>query len=153
VIYEPEAISVETASATYGVEFRRKVRILTRSIQGLLHMRALLNPLRYGIFAFQLLMHKLMRFVTPLFLVSGFGSLAALAAIGRYRELFLLAVGTITLAAVFGRGKMRGRPNLLIRACHLLYYMTMVHCALVVAWINILRGKRMTLWVPERKNA
>jgi cellulose synthase/poly-beta-1,6-N-acetylglucosamine synthase-like glycosyltransferase len=153
VIYEPEAISEEAASNTYGVEFRRKVRILTRSIRGLLHMRALLNPLRYGIFSFQLLMHKLLRFLTPLFLISGFASLAALAAIGRYRVLFLLLVLALAVAVAVGRGVIRERSNPLIRASHLLYYFLMVNFALVVAWANILRGKRMRFWAPERKDA
>jgi len=153
VVYEPQAISEEAASDTYGVEFRRKVRILTRSIRGLLHMRALLNPLRYGIFSFQLLMHKLLRFLLPLFLISGFASLAAMAAAGRYRVLFLLLVLALVVALVIGRGVTRERSNPLIRASHLLYYVVMVNFALVLAWANILRGKRMTFWQPERKNA
>jgi cellulose synthase/poly-beta-1,6-N-acetylglucosamine synthase-like glycosyltransferase len=69
VVYEPEAISVEEASTSYSVEFRRKVRILTRSIKGLIHMRELLNPLRFGVFALQLLLHKLLRYVVPYLLV------------------------------------------------------------------------------------
>jgi cellulose synthase/poly-beta-1,6-N-acetylglucosamine synthase-like glycosyltransferase len=153
VVYEPEAISVEAASTTYGAEFRRKVRILTRSIQGLLHMRALLNPLRYGIFSFQLLMHKFLRFLTPLFLITSFASLAALAVIGRYRVLFMLTVVALAIAVVVGRGVINERSNPLIRASHMLYYYLMVNYALVLAWANILRGKRLTFWAPERKDA
>src|SRR5690606_3888558 len=59
VVFEPEAISLEEPSASYEMEFRRKVRILTRSIVGLLSMRALFNPFRYGVFSLQLFMHKL----------------------------------------------------------------------------------------------
>lgn len=153
VVYEPEAICTEAASTTYAVEFRRKVRILTRSIQGLLHMRTLLNPLRYGIFSFQLLMHKLMRYLVPLFLVMGLASLAALAAVGHYRVLFLLAAVGVTVATLVGRGARPRRPNPLVRACHLLYYYLMVNYALVLAWINVCRGTRMTLWAPEREGA
>lgn len=153
VVYEPEAISVEAASTTYGVEFRRKVRILTRSIQGLLHMRALLNPFQYGIFSFQLLMHKLLRFLTPLFLMTGFASLAALAIVGRYRALFLLSIVALAIAVTVGRGGEGGRSNPIMRASHVLYYYVMVNYALVLAWANILRGKRITFWSPERKDA
>ena len=52
VVYEPEAVSEEEPSGSFDKEFKRKVRILTRSIQGVLHMRVLLNPFRYGIFAY-----------------------------------------------------------------------------------------------------
>lgn len=153
VVYEPEAVSVEVASTTYTAEFRRKVRILTRSIQGLLHMRALLNPFRYGIFSFQLLMHKLLRYLVPLFLATGFASLAALAAIGHRRVPFLLAAGGVTVAILVGWGTRPSRSNVLVRAGHLLYYYLMVNFALVLAWINVFWGKRKTFWVPERKGA
>jgi cellulose synthase/poly-beta-1,6-N-acetylglucosamine synthase-like glycosyltransferase len=153
VVYEPEAISVEETSASYSVEFRRKVRILTRSIKGLLHMRELLNPLRFGIFSFQLLAHKLMRYMVPYFLVLGFFSLAGLAAIGRYRLPFLLAACAVTAAVLVGRWTQPRRSNVLFRPCHLLYYYLVVNYALLPAWVNILRGTRMTVWVPDRKGA
>lgn len=147
VIYEPEAVSMEEASTDYTVEFRRKVRIITRSIQGLLHMRALLNPFRYGIFSFQLLIHKLLRYLVPLFLIIGLASLTALAAVGHYQVLLLLVATAVTIATLVVWGML----NPLVRACHLLYYYLMVNYALVLAWINIFRGARMVCWAPERK--
>jgi len=151
VVYEPEAISVEEYSTTYEGELQRKNRILTRAIHGLLHMQALLNPFRYGIFSFQLLMHKLLRYLMPLFLVTGFVSLAALAAVGRYRVLFLLVVVALTVATLVTQETRLHRSNLLVRACSLLYYYLVVNYALVLAWINICRGKRMIFWAPDRK--
>jgi len=153
VVYEPEAVSIEEAAGTYEVEFRRKVRILTRSIKGLLHMRALLNPFRYGFFAFQLIIHKLFRYLVPLFLVVGLASLTGLAAIGRYRGPFLLAALALAAATAVGRGMQPSRSNPLVRACHLLYYYLLVNYALIPAWINIFRGAGVTVWVPERKEA
>jgi cellulose synthase/poly-beta-1,6-N-acetylglucosamine synthase-like glycosyltransferase len=153
VVYEPEAVSVEQASAAYAVEFRRKVRILTRSIKALVHMRALLNPFRYGIFSFQLLMHKVLRYLVPCFLVMAFASLSALAAIGHYRLPFVLSAMAVTTATIVGRRMHARRSNLLVRACHMLYYYLLVNYALVPAWINIVRGTRVTVWVPEREGA
>ena len=153
VVYEPEAISVEDASTSYADEFRRKVRILTRSIQGLLHMRALLNPFVYGIFSFQLLMHKLMRYLVPVFLVTAAASLAALAALGLYGILFLIVTIAAATAAITEPRAGVTRVNPLVRVCHILRYYMMVNYALVLAWFNIFRGKRVTLWTPERKSA
>ncbi len=152
VVYEPEAISVEEGSTAYGVEFRRKVRILTRSMKGLLHMRALLNPFRYGIFSFQLLMHKVLRYFVPYFLVTAFASLGALAGLGLYRVPFAAAAAVMLIAVIVGRARRTSPSNLLVRACHLLYYYLLVNYALVPAWINIVRGTRMTVWVPERES-
>lgn len=151
VVYEPEAVSVEEAGHTHSVEFRRKVRILTRSIRGLLHMRELLNPFRYGIFSFQLFMHKVLRYFVPVFLLSAMLSLATLAALGRYRGVFLAAMLSVAFASLVARRMERRRSNFLVRLCHLLYYYLMVNYALVSAWFNIARGAGMALWVPERK--
>ena len=154
VVYEHEAVSVEEASDGFDVEFRRKVRILTRSIRGLLRMRVLLNPFRYGWFAVQLAMHKLMRFLTPLFLIGGAAALTALAALGQYRWLFAAAVvGLVGTFAVVAQARRTGSKNAVVRVCYLAYYYLMVNYALVLAWINIFKGRRMTVWAPERKGA
>ena len=152
-VYEFEAISTEESSTSYGGEFRRKVRILTRSIRGLLYMKALLNPFKYGVFALQLIMHKLMRFLTPLFLVSGAVALLGLGFLGAYRGLLALAVFGTILAAIVATRRSTGRSNILLRLCNYYFYYLMANYALVLAWRNVLRGTGMTTWSPERKGA
>lgn len=151
VVYEPEAISVEDASTDYDIEFRRKVRILTRGILGLLSMAALLNPFRYGVFSVQLIMHKLLRFATPAFLLGAAVALVSLVALGRYRALALIVLAGVATALGFGRRG--GRQNAFVKACHVLYYYLMVNYALLLAWGNVLRGRHMKVWVPERKQS
>ncbi|HVZ18362.1 MAG TPA: glycosyltransferase family 2 protein [Terriglobales bacterium] len=151
MVYEPDAISVEHTSTQYGTEYRRKVRILTRSINGLLHMSTLLNPFRFGVFAIQLFMHKFLRFVTPLFLLAGALSLLALAALGAYRPLFLGSLTAMIAAIGIAIATTSAKPNPLIRACHLVYYYLVANYALVLAWRNVLTGQRMRLWTPERQ--
>ena len=97
VVYESEAVSVEQGSTDYSMEFRRKVRILTRSIRGLLRMRALMNPFRYGVFALQLIMHKLLRFLTPVFLISAALALTVRAATSHHPELWLVLAALLVL--------------------------------------------------------
>jgi cellulose synthase/poly-beta-1,6-N-acetylglucosamine synthase-like glycosyltransferase len=150
VVYESEAVSVEEGSSDYGIEFRRKVRILTRSIRGLLRMRALLNPFKYGVFAAQLIMHKLLRFLMPVFLISGTVALAGLAGLGTYRVLLFAAAFLVTAAILVPRLKLPGQANIFVRSCHLGYYYLIVNYALMLAWLRVLRGERMTLWAPER---
>ncbi len=150
VVYEPEAISVEAASESYDVEFRRKVRILTRSIRGLLRMRSLLNPVRYGVFSIQLLMHKLLRFLTPFFLVIGALSLVGLALLGSYRILLLSGLVTTAVAIGVARAGSTILPGAISRVCNLVYYYLLTNYALLLAWLNVLRGRHMILWSPER---
>ena len=153
VVYEPEAVSVEEAAPAYSSEFRRKVRILTRSIKGLVHMRALLNPFRYGVFSFQLLMHKVLRYFVPYFLITAFSSLGALAGLGIFQIPFAVAASAMAVAVAVGRVRKARRTNPLVRTCHFLYYYLLVNYAMLPAWINVVRGTRITVWVPERKQA
>jgi cellulose synthase/poly-beta-1,6-N-acetylglucosamine synthase-like glycosyltransferase len=153
VVYEPEAVSTEEGSVSYGTEFRRKVRILTRSIGGLLSMSALFNPFRYGVFSLQIILHKLMRFLTPVFLICGAAALLLLGLSGHYVWLLIAAVvGTLLSIVIVSRG-IDLKPRILARLFHAYYYYLMANYALVLAWVNIAKGNRMKLWVPERPQA
>lgn len=50
-------------------EYRRKVRTMARGLATLWHHRRLLDPFRYGTFAWKLISHKLCRWCTPFALV------------------------------------------------------------------------------------
>jgi glycosyltransferase involved in cell wall biosynthesis len=62
VCYVPRAGSLQR-------EYRRKVRTMIRGMQTLHYKRHLLNPLRYGIFAWMLFSHKVCRWLVPWALV------------------------------------------------------------------------------------
>ena len=55
VVYEPDAVVCEPGLADSGAEFRMRVRVSLRSLWALYDKRALLNPLRYPVFAWQLI--------------------------------------------------------------------------------------------------
>ena len=147
VAYEPEAISYEESSSFVKEEFNRKVRILTRSIFALLHMKCLFDPLSYGIFAIQLLVHKMLRYLVPLFLMTGALSLVFLIENKFYFVLFclLMVLSLLTIVGKFSRNK-----RAYFRLFNLIYYYAMVNYALIFAWINIVRGRKITVWRPER---
>lgn len=155
VVYEPEAVSIEEGSTKYATEFRRKVRITTRAIGGLLSMSALFNPFRYGVFSLQIFLHKLMRFLTPVFLIAGALALVGLGVGGYGYYPWLLGaavVGTLLSLVIVGRD-IALKPRILARLFHAYYYYLMANYALVLAWLNIAKGNRMKLWVPERPQA
>jgi cellulose synthase/poly-beta-1,6-N-acetylglucosamine synthase-like glycosyltransferase len=147
VVYEPEAVSFETSSLSYEEEFKRKVRILTRSIQGILYMKDLFNPLRYGIFAFQILIHKLFRYLVPVFLITGFISLIFLAHNVFY---FTLLCTTLIYLVFAGIGKVFENKLKNFRLFNLCYYYLMVNYAVILSWMNIIRGKKFLIWAPRR---
>ena len=74
-----DAICFVPRAANMQVEFRRKIRTMSRGIQTLFYHGRLLDPVRYGLFAWFLWSHKLVRWLVPIALVTGAISLAALA--------------------------------------------------------------------------
>lgn len=68
VVYDPEAISEETASPSVEEEFKRKVRITAGGWQAVVRLWPLLSP-TYGLVSFQYVSHRVLRWiVVPLLL-------------------------------------------------------------------------------------
>jgi len=129
-------------SASLRQEYRRKVRTITRGIATLGHKRALLNPLRYGVFAWMLFSHKVCRWLVP------WALLALLAALGASLALLSLiaAVGVLTgVAWVWPDGK--PMPRLLA----LPGYVVVGNVAVLHAWLRVVAGRPAPVWEPTRR--
>ena len=68
-LFEPEAICWENAAGSFAKEFQRKVRIVNRSFTGLMRVKAVMNPLKTGLFSLQVVSHKLLRWFIPVFII------------------------------------------------------------------------------------
>lgn len=147
VVYEPDALLNEDALTTQGAEYRMRVRVALRSFWALWDKRGLLNPLRYGLFSWQLWSHKLLRYLSfiPLlaaavsnwFLV-GEGAIFRLAALGQL--LFVLFVAV----AFVGPRALAQVP--LARYC---YYFFLLNWSSAVAFRRFLAGQKQVLWQPR----
>lgn len=69
IAYLKDAYAIETGSANLLEEEKRKVRIAAGGLQSIARLWPLFNPLRYGIFSFQYVSHRVLRWsITPLLL-------------------------------------------------------------------------------------
>lgn len=69
-VYEPEALAyVERPAPDIGSEFARRSRIVLRGMRGLMALRRLLNPFAHPAMASALVFTRLLRWLTPIFLV------------------------------------------------------------------------------------
>ncbi|MCK9996531.1 MAG: glycosyltransferase family 2 protein, partial [Candidatus Krumholzibacteria bacterium] len=68
VVYEPRALLYEDALAEVDDEFRMRVRVSLRAFHALKDKAALLNPFTFGLFAWQLWSHKVLRYLAFLFM-------------------------------------------------------------------------------------
>jgi cellulose synthase/poly-beta-1,6-N-acetylglucosamine synthase-like glycosyltransferase len=153
IAFEREAVAFEDALEESKGEFSMRVRVISRGMHGLIFMRKLLNPLRRPFVAFQLISHKWMRWLVPVF--AAVALLANAALLGEsvfYNVTFALQLAfyAIALLAFLLEGRVRF-PKLLGVP---LYFVT-VNLASISAMRRVFKGIRATTWetvrVPQNK--
>lgn len=150
LVFAPDAIAYEPVASTGGIEFGRKVRVITRGLRGVLIVRReLLNPLRFGFYAFQLLSHKVLRRLVafPLLLLLLLSPLLWNAGlVYQLATVLQLAFYGCALLGMLLRNQRIGRAKILT----IPFFFCMVNVASMIAAINLIRGHRIDFWEPQR---
>jgi cellulose synthase/poly-beta-1,6-N-acetylglucosamine synthase-like glycosyltransferase len=147
-VTEPAAAGAMTSVSDPAHEFERKVRTLIRGITTLAAHARLLNPLRFGLFAFSMWSHKVMRWLAPFFLVAALLSPLPLLGSPWYAAAFAAQVAfyLAALAALWQWGGIqRSLPG------KVALYFSSVNAAILAAWYLYGRGVRQELWTPSRR--
>jgi hypothetical protein len=147
-VYEPAAQSYERAADNFAKEFRRKVRIVNRAWRALWRLPGLLNPLRHGFFAIELLSHKLLRWLMPVILLALLVVNALLLNEGPLYQAAMLAQLSFYLLALVGRG-LRNRRKI-PALFSVPYYFCLINLASAFGIIDAFRGKTYTTWSTAR---
>ena len=147
-IYEPEAVCAEETNQRQDNELRMRVRVIAQTFTDLWRHRAMLNPLRSGLYGVQLLSHKVMRYFVPFFLMGLFAASAVLANYSTmFRALFLAqSLGYMCGAIAWLLENFGVRSRLLA----LPHYFVLANVASVIAMFQFLRGERYARWEPIR---
>lgn len=148
VVFEREALAFEETTSTAESEFAMRVRVISRGMHGLLYMRRLLNPLRYPFVAFQLISHKVLRWLVPAFALLALLANVVLAFDGGF-YLATLLLQLVFYGAAAGALLLEGRvayPKVLA----LPLYFCAVNAASIVAMIRVIRGVRAVTWETAR---
>jgi len=148
-IYEPAAISYEEAAGTYEKEFRRKIRIVNRSFSGLIRLKGVMNPFKTGIFALEVISHKLLRWFSPVFLLLFSVSCFLLSTSGRsvYQFTFLLLAAGIGMAYL---GMLLSEAGIQLPFFQHAYYYMLVNVASLLGIAKSLKGDIISTWNPAR---
>ena len=147
VIYEADAVLTEDALSVEAQEYRMRVRVALRAFWALWDKRALLNPLRFGLFAWQLWSHKLLRYLA-------FAPLAAAAVLnwlladrGAIYAAGIAAQALFVIACALAVSGSRGAASFApVRYC---FYFFLLNWASAVAFVRFLRGQKQVLWQPR----
>jgi cellulose synthase/poly-beta-1,6-N-acetylglucosamine synthase-like glycosyltransferase len=149
LVFEPSAIGTERTMADGGSEFRRRVRLMTRGMRGVILRRRLLNPARHGFYAIALLSRKVVRRLLPL----AFPPILVLSVALAPTSAFFAAVAVaqfgflaLALAGWLTRGSRVGK----LRPLYVPFYFCLANLAAAIAFANLLRGERIERWTPQR---
>lgn len=122
----------------------RKIRTVVRGISVLRANLRMLNPIRYGLFAWQLASHKLCRWLVPFAMMAAALSNAFLAARSPFYAVTLAVQFFFYIAAIGGlwtRIRLLQAPSFLLLA----------NAAVLTAWFRYARGERITRWNPSER--
>jgi cellulose synthase/poly-beta-1,6-N-acetylglucosamine synthase-like glycosyltransferase len=144
-VLEVNGICREETLAKSRQELGMRVRVAIRSITALVAKASLLNPFRYGLFAWQLWSHKALRYLSPviwvLLLVANLSLLDQLlyqAALGA--QLLVIGAGVAGWLLHSRQLAALAKP----------YYFLLTNVASMLALLRYLRGDRVTVWRTVR---
>jgi hypothetical protein len=131
-----------------GKEYSRKIRTAVRGMTAIARLREVLDPRRYGWFAFQVWGHKVMRWLVPWFMLLLLVSSAVLARL----DTFYAAALALQLAGYAVVAISHYLPALReFLPLRLAYFFVQVNLALAQAGIAFLRGRRIVTWEPSAR--
>jgi len=146
VVYDERVRSSEVANTELGSEFRMRVRVSLRALQGISYMRQLCNPFKYRWAAFSLISHKVSRYFCFFFLAIAFLANIGLASTPGYAALI---VGQTFVYLLALSGLRKSLPALFPRLALIPAYFLMSNAAFAVAAIKFLQGETMATWQPR----
>jgi len=129
-------------------EYDRKVRTVLRGITALLRHTEVLNFRRFGLFAFQVFSHKLMRWAVPFCMLG-----TAVTSLSLNSEGWLYALAVWVQIAFYGiaawgwKSPAAREKN----AVRIIFFFVQVNIAIAHAWLKYFTGTRMTVWTPSQR--
>ncbi|MDH3455891.1 MAG: glycosyltransferase family 2 protein [Gemmatimonadota bacterium] len=146
---EPTAVCYEELADSSVGEYRRQVRVTARTLRALFRNLSLFNPVRFPLFSFMLLSHKLSKLVVPFFLLAALVSNSLLIRSSViYLSAFITQLAFYALA--FWRHTRVDRSSA-GRLVDMSYTFSLVSFAMLIGWIKFLSGESFSTWSPQRK--
>ena len=146
-VYDPEALAMEYTHQHAEEEFRMRVRIIEQSLSALRHYSKPLSR-RWDLFRFQLVSHKWLRYLAPVFLVAAFFSNLLLVKEGALYTTSLFGMFLLYSSALAGwhMDRLHRRMGPLMFP----YYFVLANVAAGVALVKFAGGNSRAVWEPVR---
>ena len=147
-INEPNAIVFEDVSNDLSDEFRRKIRISSGNFQNLFHYKHLL--FHFSWIAFSFFSHKVLRWLTPFFILSIISILPFI--IENQSFYFYFLIGIIFCFSLVSIDFLLKSLKVNIKLLRFLTHFTLMNVALFIGFLNYIKGVKSSIWEPTRRN-
>lgn len=144
----PDVLGYYQDVADASREYQRKVRTIIRGLTALSRHPEVLNPFKFGLFAFQVFGHKLMRWLAPWFGICLFFSSALLLGEGTFYSLAFYGQ-LLLFAFVFAAYLIP--PLRQVSLLKIPFFFVQANVAVAHAVMSFLSGRRMTVWTPSKR--
>jgi cellulose synthase/poly-beta-1,6-N-acetylglucosamine synthase-like glycosyltransferase len=148
-VFDKEAICFEKTAGDFEKEGKRKQRIVNRSFRGLMRMKEVLNPFRFGIFSFEIISHKLLRWLVPFFVLGIFFGTMVLVFYGIiWAKIFMLfQILCFWLASI---GFIKSDDKNLANIFYYPFYFLIVNYQSMLGVLAALQGNIQVTWSTAR---
>jgi cellulose synthase/poly-beta-1,6-N-acetylglucosamine synthase-like glycosyltransferase len=149
-VYEPAALCWEQTNQAPDRELQMRVRVITQTYTDLWRHRAMLNPLRSGFYAVQLISHKILRYLVPVFMILLLATSAVLAKGSFFYAVVLVA--QLLMYGVIGISWLLLKLGVSSQLIALPLYFFLANLAALLAFYKFIRGERYARWEPIRES-
>ena len=128
-----------------------RVRVIRGGMTGLLFAKKILNPLQYPLASFQLISHKILRWMVPLFMI--FFATVTLQAVLADSEYLVAQVLLIIQLLFYGSAALAfllEKKGIHLKITAIPFYFVVVNLAALVAMFKMLNHTLEATWEPQR---
>ncbi|MFQ3215440.1 MAG: biofilm PGA synthesis N-glycosyltransferase PgaC [Marivirga sp.] len=152
VRYEPEAYAMEAGSSSIAEERKRKVRISAGGLQAVAIFFPLLNFFKYGLFSFQYISHRFLRWtLAPLSLLLLIITNVALVYVEAGMFYWLTAVGQLffyLLAFIGNLLELSGKSS---KVFLIPFYFVFMNLTVYQGFLRLVKGKQSAVWEKSKR--
>jgi cellulose synthase/poly-beta-1,6-N-acetylglucosamine synthase-like glycosyltransferase len=143
-VYEPAAVAYEDMNTNDWSEYKRHVRITLRGWKGLFTYPQIINPFKVGFISIHFLLRKVLRWLSPIFLIILFTTNLLLLDNITYKIVFVAQV-MFYLLAMIGLVFSLARVKTILNP---IYYFCLTNIALFIALLKFCINSNSSTWTP-----
>lgn len=149
-VYEPNAICTEETNKKSDKEMQMRVRVILQTLTDLWRNRSMMNPLKSGFFAIELISHKVFRYSVPFFLLILLIASFILAFDSSFYAL-IFALQIVFYAVALLSWTLE-KTNVSLGILSIPLYFVLTNLASLIGFYKFLRGERYSRWEPIRES-